>query len=348
MRGRGPGSNIMDVFLELLGRYGLLIVFFAVLIEQGGLPLPAYPIVVAASALAFEAAEPVWPILLVTASAAVIADIAWFCGGRYLGARMIRLMCSLSLSRDSCVSNTRQVYARWGLPSLVVAKFIPGLAAVATTMAGQMRVPLGRFLVYDGAGALLWSGGAVALGVAFHHAVADVLAQLEAWGGYGLVAILVLVAIFVGRKAWQRHRFQRQIEIARITVPQLKALLQGDDPPIIIDVRSATERQVGGWIPAAILEERLAEFEPAPGRTIVVYCDCPNEASAALLARRLESRGLGPARPLAGGFEAWQQAGLPVQRLSPHRPAEDADATETASLKLGHAPPLPALPRQPT
>ena len=82
----------MDVFLELLGRYGLLIVFVAVLIELGGLPLPAYPIVVAASALAFEAAEPVWPILLVTASAAVIADVAWFCGGRYLGARMIRLM----------------------------------------------------------------------------------------------------------------------------------------------------------------------------------------------------------------------------------------------------------------
>jgi membrane protein DedA with SNARE-associated domain/rhodanese-related sulfurtransferase len=338
----------MDVFLELLGRYGLLIVFLAVLLEQGGLPLPAYPIVVAATALAFEAAEPVWPILLVTASAAVIADIAWFCGGRYLGARMIRLMCSLSLSRDSCVSSTRDVYARWGLPSLVVAKFIPGLAAVATTMAGQMRVPLGRFLIYDGTGALLWSGGAVALGVAFHHAVADVLAQLEAWGGYGLAAILVLVAIFVGRKAWQRRQFRRQIEIARITVPQLNALLQGDDQPIIIDVRSAAEREASGWIPAAVLEERLAEIEPAPGRNIVVYCDCPNEASAALLARRLETRGLGPARPLAGGFEAWQQAGLPVQRPTPHHLAEESEDAEMAGLQGGRAPRLPALPRQST
>ena len=53
----------MDLFLQLLGQYGLPIVFVAVLLEQGGLPLPAYPVVVAASSLAVAAGEPAWPIV---------------------------------------------------------------------------------------------------------------------------------------------------------------------------------------------------------------------------------------------------------------------------------------------
>ena len=91
----------MDLFLHLLGQYGLPIVFLAVLLEQGGLPLPAYPIIIAASSLAVESAEPAWPIVLVTALAALIADFAWFVGGRRFGGRMLRLMCSLALSRDA-------------------------------------------------------------------------------------------------------------------------------------------------------------------------------------------------------------------------------------------------------
>jgi 3-mercaptopyruvate sulfurtransferase SseA len=46
---------------------------------------------------------------------------------------------------------------------------------------------------------------------------------------------------------------------------------------------------------------------------VVVYCDCPDEATAAVLARKLAAQGFGSVRPLIGGFQAWKNAGLPVE-----------------------------------
>ncbi len=307
----------MDLFLQLLGQYGLPIVFVAVLLEQGGLPLPAYPVVIVASSLAVAAGEPAWPIVLVTAIAALIADFAWFAGGRRFGGRMLRLMCSLSLSRDSCVGNTRETYLRWGLPSLVIAKFVPGLAAVATTMAGQMRVEPRRFLLYDGAGALLWAAVAVMLGVMFHDIVYDVLLHLDAWGGYGLLVVAVLAGAFIARKAWQRRQFRRQHRMARITVGQLKDLLDSDLAPTLVDARSTADR-AGGWIPGAVLPAGLTDSVAAT--EVVVYCDCPDEVSAARLCRQLASEGFRSVRPLVGGFKAWKDAGLPVQHAQALEP----------------------------
>ena len=304
----------MDLFLQLLEQYGLPIVFVAVLLEQGGLPLPAYPVVIAASSLSVAANESAWPIVLVTALAAMIADFVWFVGGRRFGARMLRLMCSLSLSRDSCVGNARSTYQRWGLPSLVIAKFVPGLAAVATTLAGQMRIAPRRFLLYDGAGALLWASVAVMLGVLFHDIVNDVLLYLDSWGAYGLLLVVALVAAFVGYKGWQRRRFRQLDRMTRIDVAELRALLADGRPPVIVDARPS-EELAGGWIPGALAAASLAA--DLSGAEVVVYCDCPGEASAARLAREYAARWGGKVRPLAGGFQAWKDAGLPVANEEP-------------------------------
>ncbi|WP_394539686.1 rhodanese-like domain-containing protein [Lysobacter enzymogenes] len=43
---------------------------------------------------------------------------------------------------------------------------------------------------------------------------------------------------------------------------------------------------------------------PERREEVIVYCDCPSEASAATLARELRRRGFKRVRPLAGGFEA--------------------------------------------
>ena len=320
----------MDLLLQLLGQYGLPIVFVAVLLEQGGLPLPAYPVVVAAASLTVAAGEPAWPIVLVTAAAALIADFVWFAGGRRFGGRMLRLMCSLSLSRDSCVGNARATYLRWGLPSLVIAKFVPGLAAVATTLAGQMRIEPRRFLLYDGVGALLWASVAVLLGVVFHDIVNDVLLHLDAWGGYGLLLVAALAGTFVGYKAWKRYRFRRHHRMTRIDVAGLWALLEEGRPPVIVDVRASEER-ADGWIPGAITAASLAE-DPA-GAEVVVYCDCPGEASAARVAMAYAARWGGNVRPLAGGFQAWKDAGLPVAHEAGAAPPSTTQPAPRVALR---------------
>ena len=150
----------MDALLHVIEAYGLWVVFLCVVLDQGGLPLPAYPVMIVTSGLAVDTHTPVWPILLVAVAATVAADLLWYSGGRRFGAALLRLMCRISLSPDSCIGRTRRLYGRWGAPSLILAKYIPGFAAVATTLAGETHTSLRRFLVYDAIGAALWAGGA--------------------------------------------------------------------------------------------------------------------------------------------------------------------------------------------
>lgn len=303
----------MEMLIDLIANYGLLVVFVAVLLDQGGLPVPAYPPVVVASALAVDQGESLLPILAVATLAAVIADLLWFAGGRRFGVRLLRLMCRLSLSPDSCVLMTRDIYSRWGAPSLIGAKFVPGFAAVATTLAGENGTPAPRFVFFDTMGALLWAGVAVALGALFHEAVNEVIVRLEELGRYGLLLVAGAIAAFIAYKGWQRHRFLKELRMARITVPELYQMLSEGAMPLILDVRSADQR-ADGWIPGALFVASLADAQLDPHEEVIIYCDCPNEASAALLARELKKRGFGRVRPLAGGFRAWQAEGHSVAR----------------------------------
>src|SRR5262245_22308182 len=110
----------MEAIVQFVQSYGLWVVFFAVLLDQGGLPIPAYPVIIVTAALAVNASEPLPPIVLIAVTAVLLADVLWFYGGRRFGGQLLRLMCRVSLSPDSCVSLTRRVYARWGAPSLIV------------------------------------------------------------------------------------------------------------------------------------------------------------------------------------------------------------------------------------
>jgi 3-mercaptopyruvate sulfurtransferase SseA len=61
---------------------------------------------------------------------------------------------------------------------------------------------------------------------------------------------------------------------------------------------------------------------------IVIYCDCPNEASAAIAAKHRKREGFGKIRPLLGGFDAWVRAGYPLQRAD-----FDGDGTSPGSAR---------------
>lgn len=311
----------MQDLLRILQLYGLQIVFVGVLLDQGGLPLPSFSLVIVAAGVATEAGTPVWPIFALAILATLIADLTWFAGGRRFGAAMLRMICRVSLSPDSCVGSTRRIYVRWGAPSLIFSKYVPGLAAVATTLAGESRIPLARFALYDGIGAALWAGGGVALGVIFHEAIDAVLDELEVLGNSALVLLAIALLAFVAVKWWQRWRFRMRIRMARITAAELADLLKMQVKVAILDARSADRRERTGWIPGSIWVSDAEQLVLDPYEQVVVYCDCPNDATAALVAKRLHAKGVAHVRPLAGGLEAWlKNGGLiegPEQRTPP-------------------------------
>ena len=306
----------MATLIQIIEVYGLWVVFFSVLLNQGGLPTPSYTPIIVTAALTNDAGNSLWPILIVATIAAILADTAWFAAGRRYGPQLLRLMCQLSLSPDSCVGTTRRLYEKWGAPSLILAKYIPGFAAVSTILAGQAGTRWHRFLFYDGIGALLWASGAVVLGAVFHEAVGDILATLEELGRVAIVVLIAAAALFVAYKWWRRHQFLREIRMARISTDELRALLQSVPGTVLLDVRSADSRARTGWIPGSTYVRDISEVKAGVRDEVVVYCDCPNDASAATVAKKLKALGFRHVRPLEGGITAWRAKGLPVEGAS--------------------------------
>ena len=306
----------MTYLLHLIEQYGLLLVFANVFLEQLGIPLPAYPTLVITGAL-LDRGEYSAPVLLLAAlGASLLADYTWFMAGRRYGRKVTTTLCRISLSPDSCVRQTEIIYLRWGAPSLLVAKFIPGFASVASALAGTVGTGRLMFIWYDGLGAVLWAGSAIYLGSLFSTTIGDLLQILEQLGKWGGVLLAAALVSFIASKWWQRYRFLKSLRMARITVEELNDLLQQGQTPLIVDVRPSVSQQIER-IPGAVVlsvdELTGADFEELVEGEVIVYCACPNEASAAVVAKKLMQRGYTRVRPLAGGIDAWIAAGYGVE-----------------------------------
>jgi membrane protein DedA with SNARE-associated domain/rhodanese-related sulfurtransferase len=309
----------MEVLLGLIQQYGLAFVFVNVLVLQAGLPVPAYPTLVITGALAAAGGAPAWALVAVAIAAALIADIIWYLVGRRFGSRVLKTICRISLSPDSCVRQTESIFSRWGARSLAVAKFIPGFATVATSMAGVVRLPVWKFVLFDAIGAALWSGVGVGLGFAFSGAITQVLAIFETLGRIGVWIIAGAFLLYLAAKWWQRALFIWQLRMDRLTVDELHELMKASKVGKVIDVRSPMTQAMTGRIPGAITVDpsniRFDLVAVEPDSEVVVYCACPNEYTAAKVAKILVQHGFKRVRPLLGGIEAWVAAGLPVETV---------------------------------
>ncbi|HET6433351.1 DedA family protein/thiosulfate sulfurtransferase GlpE [Dyella sp.] len=308
--------------ITLIVHYGLLVVFLNVLIEQAGVPLPAVPTLIVAGALSASGQPPMGEVIAVAVAACLLSDLAWYLAGRRFGGGVMRTLCRISLSPDSCVKQSELRFQRWRGGMLVIAKFVPGLSTVAPPLVGAMGLRPAAFLLLDGFGSLLWVGAAVALGRAFTTQVDQVLAAIEQAGALALQLLLGLLALYIAIKWWQRHRLLVALRMARVTVDELNHDIAAGRQPVVVDVRSAASRLLDSRvIPGAVLADldsvHRALAEVPRDRDLVIYCTCPNEVSAAKAARLLTSLGFRRVRPLLGGLDAWDAAGYTLDRLPP-------------------------------
>jgi membrane protein DedA with SNARE-associated domain/rhodanese-related sulfurtransferase len=317
----------MANLILLLQQYGVLIVFAVVLVEQIGLPIPAFPILIVAGALSVDG-DTHWPaVLAVSMVACLISDYFWFRAGRYYGKRILKLLCRISLSPDYCVSQTEDNFNRWGPKALVVAKFIPGFNTIAPPLAGAMGTGNPTFLGFSLLGGLLWSGTGIAIGAFFHTSVDQVLDILGTMGTTALIVLGVLLLLFVSFKYVERKRFHQSVQIERVDIDQLKKMLEQGKQPVLVDARSVTAQLLEPAIPGALL---FNGGDPTPeicaldkDSHIIVYCSCPNDVSSAHVAKQLQGHGFLRAKPLHGGLDAWNNAFGVVPQAAP-QPAPEA------------------------
>ena len=311
----------MNETTQFLVSHGLPLVFAAVFLDQMGLPLPAIPWLLAAGALSATGKLSAFLALGITLLACLLADTLWFYLGRYRGHRVLGLLCRISLEPDSCVRRTQNLYTRYGLRGVVLAKFVPGLSTVAPPLAGMSGVKAGRFLLADGAGSLLYGGGFILLGYLFSNQIQQLAAALAGMAGNAVTLVLGLGILYIGLKFYQRQRILRELRTARITVAELRQRQEAGEKLAIIDLRPSEElildpSLIPGAVHLRVDEVELRHQEIPRDREVVVYCSCPNEVSSARVALLLQRKGITRVRPLLGGIDAWRELKYPLEPIA--------------------------------
>jgi len=307
---------------HILLSYGYLLLYLWILVEQFGVPLPATPILLTAGALAAEHQLNFSLALLAALAAVLMADSAWFFIGRRYGQHVLRILCKLSLEPTVCVRRTQNSFGRHREATLLIAKFVPGVATLAAPVAGQNGMSYARFLVFDAIGSTFWVGTLLTIGL-FSGDLLRRDPSLLNWAGRfsGVLLLLAIVAFFVAR-VLRRRAVIRQLVASRLEPQELKRQLDAGEPVYIVDLRHPLELLPDPFtLPGALhfSPESLAarHLEIPRDRDIVLYCSCPSEATAAKTAMTLHKLGIERVRPLRGGFDEWKRLGFPVDAVAP-------------------------------
>jgi membrane protein DedA with SNARE-associated domain len=328
----------MSETTQFLISHGLSIVFASVFLEQMGVPLPAFPWLLAAGALSASGHFELPLGLAATVIACLVADACWFYLGRHLGNQVLGFLCRFSLEPDSCVRRTMNVFTRYGLRGVVVAKFVPGIGMITPPLAGMSGVGAGRFLLFDGAGSLLYCGCFILLGRFFSAQITQIGAAVTHIGGSALSLLIGISALYVACKYWQRQRLLHELRMARITVEELRQKLDAGEKPVILDLRSRAELESNPSVISGAIHFDLGEFakrhhEFPRDRDIIVYCSCPNEVTSARVALQFHRKGFTRVRPLLGGIDAWRDNKFPMEEWT-------TVTTAVTDLSVGREPAL--------
>lgn len=260
-----------------LTQHGSLVLFIWVAAEQLGAPLPAVPVLVAAGVLSATGKMSIASAMALGMVACLSGDIAWYAIGKRRGTAVLRLLCKISLEPETCVRRSSDFISRHGGRSLLVAKFIPGISAVAVPLAANSGISLASFLAYDLAGIALYVGSYVALGRLVGDRIEELSILVHSATNAALGAAALAALAIVAWRVVQRQRFRRGLRISRITPEDLRELIEQRVNPFIVDLRHAVDVLPDSRvIPGAVRftpDELSARYGEIPrDRDVILYC----------------------------------------------------------------------------
>ncbi|PLZ04323.1 cytochrome P460 [Burkholderia sp. WAC0059] len=296
------------------------VVFLCVLITQLGVPVPAAPVLVIAGTMAALGEASYLHLLAAAVSATMLADSLWFAAGRMRGRRLLNALVRYSLSLDTTLRVARNVFERHGAPILSVSKFVPGLGLICAPLLGTTSVEVRVFLLWDAVGATLWAGLWLLGGAALNAQIVRFVLFVRANGGTIFDVLVVAALLFLAYRWARRLQFRHWLRHHRIGPDELDAMLRSERPPIVLDARPQSVREKESYRIPGARPLNLDSDEPLEpeliARPIVVYCVCPNEATAKRIVHQLRSKHIYHAHALKGGLDAWERRGYPVEPLS--------------------------------
>jgi membrane protein DedA with SNARE-associated domain len=198
-------SHVPEWLIDLFGRYGYLVVFFGVLLENAGIPVPGETALLAGAALSnFGHLSLLWVIAIAVAGATAGDNLGFFVGRRGGRAFAERHGTKVGLTDDRLRQFDR-FFERYGGRTVFIARFVTGLRVFGAVLAGGSGLRWRSFLIYNAAGAIVWSLAVGGAGYLLAHS----WDTLERWvGGSGLIAlgiVLLVATIAVIRSRRESH-----------------------------------------------------------------------------------------------------------------------------------------------
>ena len=199
-------NAVPEWLVDLFARYGYLVVFVGVFLENTGLPVPGETVLLAGAALAkFGRLSLPW-VIVTAIGAAILGDNMGFFIGR-LGGRALaeRHGGKVGLTRARLAQFDR-FFDRHGAKTVFIARFVTGLRVFGAVLAGASGLTWRKFLFYNATGAIVWSSGVGAAG----YVLAYSWETLERWvGRSGLIALAAIGGIAALAVARRRRVTER-------------------------------------------------------------------------------------------------------------------------------------------
>lgn len=258
----------------ILAAYGVPAVFLASLIENLGLPLPVFPLIVLAGAVAASGALSLPSVLSAAILGALAGDLAWFLAGRWRGKKVLFHLCRLSFNPDACLERAVDGFHRRKILTILSAKFLPGINTIMPPLAGVSPMPLAVFLGLDFLGALFWAGSAAGLGWSFGEELAASAHGFQDWMKWILPGG---IAASVAWRAAFRYYLVHRFSAPRIDPEELRRKMEEGADLIILDLRRDHDYDTSDSMIAGALRVRPASFHRVAhhlprDRDLVFYC----------------------------------------------------------------------------
>ena len=295
-------------------------ILIAVFANQLCLPIPSVLFLITAGALVQSGRLNLASVILAGVVGSLLADYAWFIAGKWWGHRiLVRGLCAFSADGQQCAVRARRLFARWGLPSLMFAKFVPGLDGLMPPLAGMLNAASIPFLLYTAAGAFFWTAGYCFVGYLFADRLDFVAATLGRVSGF-LAIVLAGVLCYLLWRAWELLHTIRELRLRKITPTLLHEKLQADNRVAVLDLLDVEGQENTTTIPGIPGAARLspiplrssAKVRVPPDIQMVLCCSSPNQITSARTALALRRKGIANVWVLEGGLKAWMELDLPV------------------------------------
>jgi membrane-associated protein len=192
--------SIVDLLRSAVVHYGYWAVAFTLLLENMGIPLPGETVLLIASFMAYSEHDLKlsWIIVFATVACTIGDNLGYALGHRGGRPLLLRYQ-SFFRIRPSTILRGETLFERYGAITVFFARFVFGMRIIAGPLAGVLRMPWRKFLVFNFLGAALWvtvvSGAGYLFGQHWEK-VARGLKRLD-------VVLIVAVLLLVGWRWWR-------------------------------------------------------------------------------------------------------------------------------------------------